>query len=152
MKAKKTLLVLAAVLLCLTAVLAVAHLITRERIPEGSLLIEFNGQKGCVQIDALDMSEVNGSVVNARGEVKTIHQPGVLLADVLRSAGIEGSVIHSVCVVADDAFSAELMADEVNAPDMIYLAKEPDGSMKLIVFGDSDLKRNVRNVVKLIVQ
>ena len=152
MKGKKSLLILAAVLLCLTAVLAIAHLITRERIPEGSLLIEYNDKKDYVQVDALDMLEINGTVVNAKGDVKTINQPGVLLADVLSSAGIEGNVMHSVSVVADDEFSAELTADEIDTPGMIYLAKEPDCSMKLIVFGDSDLKRNVRNVVKLIIK
>ena len=149
---KRSALVIAAVLLCLTAVLAVVHLATRDKVPEGSLLVQFDGRESYVRIDALDIVQIEGAVVNAKGDAQEIHQPGVRVADVLKEAGIDSGAIHSVTAVADDAFSAELQAEEIMAPDVAYLAREADGSMKLIVFGDTNLKRNVRNVVKLVVK
>ena len=142
---KRSALVIAAVLLCLTAVLAVVHLATRDKVPEGSLLVQFDGRESYVRIDALD-------IVHAKGDAQEIHQPGVRVSDVLKEAVVDSGAIHSVTAVADDAFSAELLAEEIMAPDVAYLAREADGSMKLIVFGDANLKRNVRNVVKLVVK
>ena len=149
---KRTLLATVAVLLCLTAVLAVVHLTTRDKVPEGSLLIQFDGGERYVPMDALEIVQISGSVVNAKGDAQDIRRPGVRVADVLKKAGIDSKAIHTVTAVADDEFSADLLAEEIMAPDVAYLAKEEDGSMKLIVFGDSDLKRNVRNVVRLVVR
>lgn len=149
---RRTVLLIAAVLLCLTAVLAAVHLTTRDKVPEGSLLIQFDGRESYVRIDALDTVQINGTVVSAKGDAQDVHQPGVRVEDVLKKAGIDSRAIHSTTVVADDEFSAELLPEEITAPDLAYLAKETDGSMKLIVFGDRDLKRNVRNVVKLVVR
>lgn len=149
---KRAVLVITAILLCLTAVIAVVHLRTRDKVPEGSLLIQFDGRDSYVRIGDLDTVQINGTVVSAKGDTQDIHQAGVRVADVLEKAGIDSQEVHSVTVVADDEFSAELLSEEIMAPEVAYLAKEADGSMKLIVFGDSDLKRNVRNVVKLLVQ
>ena len=52
-------------------------------------------------------------------------------------------------MTADDEFSAELSGDEVNEAGKAYLVGEDDGSMRLVVFGDSNAKRNVRNVVSV---
>ena len=42
-----------------------------------------------------------------------------------------------------------ISGDEVNDADKAYLVSEDDGSMRLVVFGDSNAKRNVRNVVSV---
>ncbi len=152
MKTKRMIRALVAVLLCVTAVLAAVHLATRERVPEGSLLIQYNEKKSYVPIDALALTEINGTIVNGKGEPQEVHQSGARLADVLQAGGIDSRAIRSVTAFADDEFSAELLAEEINAPDTVFLAEEPDESLKLIVFGDRDLKRNVRNVVRLLVQ
>lgn len=149
---KRTVLVIIAVLVCLTAVLAVVHLKTRDKVPEGSLLIQFDGGESYVRIDALDIVQINGTIVSAKGDAQDIHQSGVRVEDVLKKAGIDCQAIHTATAVADDEFSAELLPEEIMAPDVAYLAKEADGSMRLIVFGDSNMKRNVRNVVKLVVR
>ena len=149
---KRTLIAIVAVLLCLTAVLAVVHLTTRDKVPEGSLLIQYDGRESYVPMDALEIVEISGTVVSAKGDAQEIHQPGVRVEDVLKKAGIDSQTIQSATAVADDEFSAELLAEEIVAPDVAYLAREADGSMKLIVFGDSNLKRNVRNVVRLVVR
>jgi hypothetical protein len=70
---------------------------------------------------------------------------------VLAAAGVDSQAVQNVEALADDEYSAQLTGDEIREPAKVYLAKEEDGSMKLIVFGDSNMKRNVRNIVKLVV-
>ena len=71
------------------------------------------------------------------------------LADVIEKAGFDPDNAAAVKVTADDEFSAELTGGEVNEAGKAYLVCEDDGSMRLVVFGDSNAKRNVRDVVIL---
>lgn len=152
MKTKKIIAIVLGVLLCLTAILAVSHALTRDKVPEGALLIQYNGKNSYVSLDTLSMTEVTGTIVNGKGEETEVRTQGVSLLDVLKSAGIDGAQIRTVTAVADDEFSAELSAEEITEPGKAFLARDEDGRMRLIVFGDSDSKRNVRNVVKLTVE
>lgn len=139
-------------LFCLTAALAAAHSITRDKVPEGALLIQYGDKKDYLLLEKLPMEEISGSIRNGKGEELEIHEQGVSLSGVLKAAGIDSSVLQMVSAVAEDEFSAEISAEEVNESGRAFLARNKDGSMKLIVFGDSNSKRNVRNVIKLIVQ
>lgn len=152
MKTKKTILILLAVLLCLTAGLAAAHSITRDKVPAGALLLQHGDRQDYVLLEKLPMEEISGVIRNGKGEEMELQEQGVALSAVLRSAGIDSAAVQTLSAVAEDEFSAELSGEEVNEPGKAFLAKDKDGSMKLIVFGDSNSKRNVRNVVKLIVQ
>ncbi len=112
----------------------------------------YNGKNSYVSLDALSMTEVTGTIVNGKGEEMEVRAQGVPLSDVLKAAGIDSAKIHTVTAVADDEYSAELSAEEIGEPGRVFLARDEDGSMKLVVFGDTDSKRNVRNVVKLSVE
>lgn len=67
----------------------------------------------------------------------------------IKGAGFDPNGAAAVKVTADDEFSAELSGDELNEEGKAYLVGENDGSMRLVVFGDSNAKRNVRNVVSV---
>ena len=42
-----------------------------------------------------------------------------------------------------------MTAEELAAPGKVYLTVETDGTFRLVVFGDSNSKRNVSDVIKL---
>ena len=139
-KSSKIIIVIIAVLLALTAVLAIVHFSSREQIPEGALLVSCGDEKEYVDLKSLESVPVQGTVVNGKGEESEIDTQGVSLADVIEQAGFDPD---------NDEISAELTGGEVNEAGKAYLVCEDDGSMRLVVFGDSNAKRNVRNVVSV---
>lgn len=149
MKNRKFTLILIALLLAVTAVVAAVYLTNRPAAAEGALRVEYGGQTAELSLDRLEPVPVRGVLVNGRGEEKAIETQGVPLSQVLREAGASGYA--EVTVTADDAYSAVVTSDEINAPDRVYLIQEEDGP-RLIVFGDSDSKRSVSGVVRLTVR
>lgn len=133
----------------MTAALAIAHFSTRTEVPEGALLVSCGDKTEYVDLKALDSVSVQGVVVNGKGEESEVDTKGVSVADVLAEAGFKPENAQAVRVTASDEFSAELSGDEINEDGKAYLVNEDDGSMRLVVFGDSNAKRNVRDVVKL---
>lgn len=123
------------ILVILTAIFAIVHLTTRTPDIEGSVLV--NGAE--VKLSDLDYESVSGSVKNGKGEVKEIDAEGIKLADILDCD------YDSVKVTASDEYSATVSADEI---DNAYLILE-DGTLRLIVFGDENAKRDVKNVVRI---
>ena len=138
------------VLILITAAAAVLRLAARPAIPEGALRIEHGGREVELPLERLELTAVRGTVVNGKGEERTIDARGVLLSEVLREAGI--SEFAEVTVTAGDAYSAVVTADEIAAPDRVYLIRQDEGGLRLIVFGDSNSKRSVSNVVSLSVR
>ena len=148
MKHKKVVLGIIAVLVLLTAVLAVVHLSTRDKVPEGSLMINYNGESRYIRVDELDLVEVSGTVVNGKGEEKEVREQGIAVSDVLIAAGIDPTAVSGVTVTAADGFAAELSGDEVNEAGKAFLTDDGEEAT-LIVFGDSNSKRRVHNATKL---
>ena len=112
-------------------------------------MVNYQGKTTYIELDKLTTVEVSGTIVNGKGEEKTVHEQGVSVADVLRAADIDPAAITGVSVTASDEFSADLSAEEVNEAGKAFLSEDGEGGMKLIVFGDPNSKRNVRDVVKL---
>ena len=137
MKSKKTVYIILAVLLVLTAALAAAHLTTREKVPEGAILVRQSGEERYVEPDRLFQTAVTGTIVNGKGEERSIDARGIALDD-LAKGGYD--VIE---VTASDEYSALVSADE---KDSAFLILNDDGSVQLVVFGDANSKRAVRNV------
>lgn len=148
-KSTKIIMAAIAALIALTAVFAIIHSVTRTEVPDGALLVSCGGEKKYVDLASLDTVSVRGSVVNGKGEKSDVNTQGVPLADVIENAGFDPNGAVTVKVTADDEFSAELSGDELNEEGKAYLVGENDGSMRLVVFGDSNAKRNVRNVVSV---
>ena len=148
-KSTKIIMAAIAALIALTAVFAIIHSAARTEVPDGALLVSCGGEKKYVDLASLDTVSVRGSVVNGKGEKSDVNTQGVPLADVIENAGFDPNGAVTVKVTADDEFSAELSGDELNEEGKAYLVGEDDGSMRLVVFGDSNAKRNVRNVVSV---
>lgn len=138
------------VLILITAIVAIFYLTTRPAAPEGTLRIEDGGQVMELPLERLKFISVRGTVVNGKGEERTIDAQGVLLSEVLREAGI--SEFAEVTATADDAYNAVVTAEEIAEPDRVYLIQQDEGGLRLIVFGDSNSKRSVSDVASLSVQ
>ena len=138
------------VLVLITAAVAIFYLITRPAASEDMLRIENGSQVMELPLERLEFIPVQGTVVNGKGEERTIDAQGVLLSEVLREAGI--SEFTEVTVTADDAYNAVVTAEEIAEPDRVYLIQQDEGGLRLIVFGDSNSKRSVSDVASLSVK
>ena len=84
------------------------------------------------------MSPVKGTVVTAKGEEKQIDAQGIALSELCGD-------FNSVTVTASDEYSAVVKKkDSENA----YLI-EDYGGLRLVVFGDENAKRDVKNVARI---
>ena len=90
-------------------------------------------------ISELQLSPVQGTVISAKGEEKEIDAQGVHLSDVC------GDDFETVTVTASDEYHATVAKSEA---ENAYLIIAEDGSVQLVVFGDNNLKRNVKHVVR----
>lgn len=150
MKQRKTVIVILVCLLLVTAVFTLLHLSTRDQVPEGVLLVSGEGKEQYMDLSKLPLGPVSGIVVNGRGEEKTMEGQGISIADLLTAAGFDPAAPKQVTAVSEDEYSAEISAEEIAEGGKIYLLIE-DGSARLVAFGDSNSRRNVKNVVKLYV-
>jgi len=112
------------------------HLTTRTQNAEGTVLI--NG-KATVIAD-LELSRIEGTVVNGKGEVKQIDAQGILLIKLCNDDCTE------ITVTAEDEYSATVESEDFESA---YLYISEDGSPGLAVFGDENAKRNVKNVARI---
>ena len=140
MKKKNALLLIVLALILVTAVVAVLHLTNRDTVPDGAIALIRDGKTSYVEMEKLSLTDVTGQTVNGKGETKDIDAKGVLLSDVT------GTDLTVVTVTADDEYAAEVPAEDL---DRAYLILTEDGTARLIVFGDSNSKRDVKNVVKI---
>ena len=137
-------------LVLLTAIVAIFYLTTCPTASEGTLRIENGSQVVELLLERLEFVPVHGTTVNGKGEERTIDAQGVLLSEILREAGISG--FAEVTVTAIDAYNAVVTAEEVAEPDRVYLIRQDEGGLRLIVFGDNNSKRSVSDVVSLSVR
>lgn len=150
MKKNKLTIIFIAALVIITAVIAAVHLSTRSTPPDGTLRIETGGQTTDFPLDKLELTSVQGVVVNGKGEEKAIDSQGELLSGVLGKAGV--TEYTQVNVVADDEYSITVTAEEITEPNRVYLLLEDGKEPQLLVFGDPNSKRNVSNVIRLVVE
>ena len=149
MKRNKVLLLIIIALAAVTALVAVIHLNTRVSAPEGVLLVETGDHTEEIVWDRLELTAVQGTLVNGKGEERSVDARGILLRDVLEYTGV--SVETEVTVIEEDEYMASVTAAEIEADGQVYLAALEDGGVQLVVFGDSNSKRNVTGVVRLVV-
>ena len=150
-KQNKMILVVLVLLLAAVATLAIVHAVTREKVPEGAIAVHSGEKVSYVKMEDLALVNVQGTVVNGKGEKKEISEQGIRFADFLRKAGIDTEKASSVSVSAADEYSATLTGEELNETGKVYLIKGDDG-LQLIVFGDENMKRSVRGVASVDVQ
>ena len=140
MKNKKGIIILISILVLAAAALAVIHASTRKKVPEGAISVQQAGKETYVVLKEQTLVKVAGTIVNGKGEEKDIDADGIALSSLA-----DGS-FENVTVTADDEFSAVVGADEI---ENAWLIQSEDGTAQLVVFGDSNSKRAVRNVVRI---
>ena len=150
---KKKMIVLFALLLAATAIVAVVHRMTHEA-PAG-VVLNVNGKSLQIPLDKLDRVAFSGDLVDGKGEVTTHSYRGILLAELLQEAKVSTEGISKVLVTSADQYTAEFQLQEVLENESVYLAIEADGQTiegidpgtpgaQLIVFGDANSRRCVR--------
>lgn len=147
MEKNKLIVIILCVLVTLTAVLTVVHLTTREKETKNAIQVVYKDQITTVPLDELTLVPVRGTMVTGKGEQRPIDGMGISVADLLKQAHVETG---AVTVHSADEYSVTLTAEEVAAENKAWLLIE-EGAARLIVFGDENSKRNVKNVVRVTV-
>lgn len=140
MKQKKFIVFSLAVLLLLTACLTILHFKTRDSVPEGMLMVNASGGTAYVKVDEIPTEPISCTVTNRKGNVKSVNSRGFALFS------LADDCVQAATVTADDAYHAEVGIEDA---DNAFLIFEEDGSLRLIVIGDSLADRDVKNVVKV---
>ena len=150
---KKKMIVLFALLLAVTAIVAVVHRMTHEA-PAG-VVLTVNGKSLQIPLTKLDRVAFSGQLVDGKGVVTEHSYRGILLAELLQDAKVSTEGISKVLVTSADQYTAEFQLQEVLEAENVYLAIEADGQQiegidpgtpgaQLIVFGDANSRRCVR--------
>ncbi len=150
MNPKKNYILLLA-LLTVTALLTMWYLTTRDAVPEKTVRVTWAGKTIDLDAAKLNREPVKGTLVNGKGQERTVDTMGLSLAQVLSDAHVDVDAIELITVTAQDAFSAQVTGDEIRQEGKAYLILEED-DVVLVVFGDTNSKRNVRQVAQIDVQ
>ena len=150
-KNKLMMIIILAVLVVVTAALTTAHLATRQQADENGLQIVWKGKTIVVPLDKLTLFAVQGTTVNGKGETQMVDGMGISVMDLLDHAGIAAKKFTTVQVVSDDEYTATLQQEEVCEEGKAWLLVDEE-DVRLVVFGDSDSKRKVKDVVRLVVE
>lgn len=135
------------------AVFAAVHLATRPAEEAGAIQVSFADKIVSVPLSELPLQDVSGTAVNGKGEEKTIEGKGTPLSAVLAQAGVDLSAVDQVRVSAADEFSAVLTGQEAAEEGKAFLMQEEgEERPRLVVFGDSDSKRRVKDVARIDVE
>lgn len=137
------------ILVVLTGAAAFLHLSTREQVPEHCVAVSYDENIVYVDLDTLAYEHVSGVRINGKGEEKPVEGQGILLKDML--AQYEISYYKTISIISDDSYTANVDSTEVLEDGKVYLMYEEE-ELRLVVFGDTDSKRSVSNVVKIDIQ
>ncbi|MDO4465706.1 MAG: hypothetical protein Q4C49_01715 [Bacillota bacterium] len=143
---KRRLAIVTIALALIVGVCSWMYLGNRTAIPENCIELVYENKTSYVDLDKLDLKEVTGETINGKGEVNTIHSNGIELKDVLENHKITS--YENVTVEADDAYSAVVGKEEIDEKEKVYVLVEEEKA-SLVVFGDPNSKRNVRNVIRI---
>ena len=163
---KKHYVILLTILILVAAVVVVGLQVRNsmlEKEKADAIILKANGREIIVSVASLSQEEFSGETVNGKGEHFTHSYRGIALKSLLEKNKISLEGITSVTAYAVDQFSAVYAGDEVREGQRVYLAVQMDGvtiegiekgkpGVQVIVFGDPNSKRLVRNLQTLEVQ
>ena len=140
----------AVVLVILTVVAAILHLNTREVVAEGNLQLKAGETTMNLDISEFDYQQVTGVRMNGKGEKIPVDAPGISVKNVIAYAKV--AEYETVTVIAGDSYSAEISAEEVEDGTKAFLIVDDEKKLRLVVFGDTNSKRSVSDVVQIVVE
>ena len=142
---KKTLIIILAALVVIAAVLAIIVSKNQPSKSVSEVIIMQGGKETKVDLGKLQLTDVKATVTRANGKTIEIDSKGIELKDLLA----EYSGFTTITVNAEDNFTAELKADELQTEKNVYLILGEENKPRLIVLSDSNAKRDVKNVLSL---
>lgn len=159
-KTKQIMALIAAVFIITAVILAV---LVRNSTPSGSgLIIESGGKTVAVRWEEIDRTTFTGEIVNGKGEVSNHEYRGMELYELLSAKGIEINADTKITAVSEDNYTAELTGAEVMTYGRVYAAVSCDQKMiesiggsqggQLVVYGDANAKRQVRYLIKIVIE
>ncbi len=149
MKQKRIILVIIIILAAAAAVLAILHLTQNKPVEQGQVEIIRQNQKWLLGAADIAKVSVKGELVNGKGETINVDAKGIALADMLTSIGIDPAKVTVLKITSQDEYSAEISGDELLEDGKVYLTSDGDGTFTLVVFGDSNSKRKVKDVARI---
>ena len=150
MKTSKTMKIMVIVLLLVTITATTVYLLNRAKTPEDAIVLEYGSTTYIVDLQGIRMTEIHGERMNGKGEIKPVDGMGFHLQDLVAWTLGKDFTCDTVTITASDGVSAEITADELNEEGkVVLLLNEEDGRLQLIVFGDSDSKRSVKQVERI---
>jgi hypothetical protein len=117
---------------------------------EGSLRVTNGTNTVMLNPSKFEQIQVSGVRVNGKGEEIPVNGLGIAIKDVIAQAQIAEYAF--VKVVSDDAYTAELSAEEVKDETKAFLLFDEENELRLVVFGDTNSKRSVSDVVEIVVE
>ncbi len=147
-------------LLALAAAVLVVGLQVRNRQlaleQAGAVRLVVSGREIVIPFSRLDRNGFSGETVNGKGERAADDYRGIEMSALLREYDIDPARVTGMVVTASDQYSAEYTGDEIREPGKVFLATRRNGKeiegigpgrtgIWVIVFGDSDSRRLVRN-------
>ena len=142
---KKTLLIILAVLVVLAAVLAVIISKNQPQKAVSEVIIVQNGKQAKVDLGKLDLTDVKATVTRANGKTLEIDAKGLEMRKLLEKY----SGYTTLTVSAEDNYTAEIKADELQTEKNVYLIIGEENKPRLVVLSDSNAKRDVKNVLTI---
>ena len=142
---KKTLLIILAVLVVLAAVLAVIISKNQPQKAVSEVIIVQNGKQTKVDLGKLDLTDVKATVTRASGKTLEIDAKGLEMRKLLEKY----SGYTTLTVSAEDNYTAEIKADELQTEKNVYLIIGEENKPRLVVLSDSNAKRDVKNVLTI---
>ena len=142
---KKTLLIILAVLVVLAAVLAVIVSRNQPQKAVSEVIIVQNGKHTKVDLGKLDLTDVKATVTRANGKTLEIDAKGLEMRKLLEKY----SGYTTLTVSAEDNYTAEIKADELQTEKNVYLIIGEENKPRLVVLSDSNAKRDVKNVLTI---
>ena len=141
---KKTLFIVIAVLVVIAAVLAIVVSNSMPKKEPCELIISENGTQTKIDLNSLKLVDVKGTITMASGKTKDIDSKGIEVRDLLA-----GKKYSTVAVNAEDNYSAELTAEDIEKPQNAYIILGEENRPRLVVMSDTNAKRDVKNVLTL---
>ncbi|MBQ4641104.1 MAG: hypothetical protein IJB47_00600 [Oscillospiraceae bacterium] len=147
-------------LFIVTGIVGAIHLMNQDAVE--CMVITQKNQQVAVTFDDLNREAFSGNLINGKGDVTFHEYTGVLLADLLKSKGIDLTNASGVTVTSADNYSVVFTAEEILQADRVYAAITADGKkiegivpgsdgVQVIVFGDPNSRRCVRFAQKITV-
>lgn len=133
----------------LTGIAALFHFNTRNEVSEGTVELIYQEENYVLNLEELEYEQVSGVRINGKGEEKPVEGQGISLKEVLDMYEITD--YSKVTITSDDSYSAEVSVDEILELDKVILMYE-EQQLRLIVFGDTNSKRSVTNVVQIVAE